>query len=453
MLERARDDFEAAALLVGAELAAVQEEVQAATVALSAERAAAAEARKRRRLSSGQPADVAVAALANPDEQAEGIFAGCATDTAEQLLSARRRVGADVQLTRAGVDAVKVSARPLLAPGRLMMVVGRMAVAKEARNEACSGLVRLPGPVQLLVLSQLSVVQLWHVRGVSRHLYRGGTEALQGLPRLASVGGALVDHISITSPMAVAGPEVEVLSLATMRWSAAGVGVPPPLPAPRAHHALAAFGGERVVVAGGYNENGADPMYQLQKQAVQWVPGSAAWVALPDMAEKRSGAVAVALPDGRLLVAGGGAGQTYHASAEVLAADGSGWAAAAAMSGPRTFAAAGLLPSGRVIVAGGKSGAGDAAILATVEQWDPVEDRWSVLPPMLNARLGPTGVVLVDGRFAVVGGFGADDHGADNWHTHTGGEVFDPATGRWEALPGTWQSRVPTMLLLRLPAA
>ena len=158
--------------------------------------------------------------------------------------------------------------------------------------------------------------------------------------------------------------------------------------------------------------------------------GSAAWATLPDMAERRVGAVAVALPDGRLLVAGGQAGDTCHASAEVLAADGSGWAAVAAMSCPRMLAAAGLLPSGRVIVAGGKSGAGDAAILATVEQWDPVEDRWSVLPPMLHARSQAAGVVLADGRFAVVGGIGADsDFRAD-------GKVFDPVTGRWEALPG-----------------
>ena len=204
--------------------------------------------------------------------------------------------------------------------------------------------------------------------------------------------------------------------------------MPPPLPAPRSQHALAAFDDGRVVVAGGFNVNGPDLMLQLMKQAVQWVPGSAAWAALPAMAEKRFGAVAVALPDGRLLVAGGVAGHTCHASAEVLSADGSGWAAVAAMPGPRAFAAAGLLPSGWVIVAGGCSGPG-AAALATVEQWDPVEDRWSVLPPMLHARTEAAGVVLADGRFAVFGGIGAD--GKFRWD----GEVVDSATGRWESLP------------------
>ena len=108
------------------------------------------------------------------------------------------------------------------------------------------------------------------------------------------------------------------------------------------------------MAAGGSNHGGADEMLQLMKDVVQWVPGSAAWTALPGMSVAREAAVAVALPAGRLLVVGGaGVGAHCHASAEVLAADGSGWAAVASMSGPRVLAAAGLLPNGRVIVAGG----------------------------------------------------------------------------------------------------
>ena len=173
----------------------------------------------------------------------------------------------------------------------------------------------------------------------------------------------------------------------------------------------------------------------VRKQAVQRVSGSAAWATLPDMAEKRSGAVAVALPDGRLLVAGGLAGQTCHASVEVLAAACSGWVAVAAMSALLVFATAGLLPSGRVIVAGGRSATDNALALASVEQWDPVEDRWSVLPPMLHARTEAAGVLLADGRFAVMGVIGADGT------VRRDREVFDPATGMWEPLPGMAASR------------
>ena len=59
-------------------------------------------------------------------------------------------------------------------------------------------------------------------------------QVLKGLPRLVSVGGARWDR-TVTPDKAVTGYEVEVLSLATMRWSSAGGGgAPPALPAPRA---------------------------------------------------------------------------------------------------------------------------------------------------------------------------------------------------------------------------
>ena len=139
-MERARADFEAAALLVGAELEALQHRVIAANAVLTAERnTIEAAARKRRRLS-GQQAGQA-AATANPDEQAELAFADSVMDAEEVLQSARRAVARlhnEVQRTRAGVDAAKASAGPLLG-------ADRPAAAREARNEECSALVRLMG--------------------------------------------------------------------------------------------------------------------------------------------------------------------------------------------------------------------------------------------------------------------------------------------------------------------
>ena len=92
-MERARADFEAAALLVGKELAALQDRVLAANAAVSVEwNKIEAEARKRRRLS-GQPAGQApIVPAANPDEQTELAFAGHVVDAEEVLQSARRAV-------------------------------------------------------------------------------------------------------------------------------------------------------------------------------------------------------------------------------------------------------------------------------------------------------------------------------------------------------------------------
>eukprot|EP01045_Picozoa_sp_COSAG04_P025407 COSAG04_NODE_3330_length_2923_cov_5.249646_3_plen_205_part_01 len=167
-----------------------------------------------------------------------------------------------------------------------------------------------------------SVVELWRLRRVCRAFHRWGTAALAALPRVVAVGGSDVDE------QATAG--VEVLDLSTLRWSS---GVVPALPDPRAWHAVCSFG--RTVVAGGYNRDAADPMRHLKKTALQWVRGAQAWTPLPELAEGRFGAAAVALPDGRAMVIGG-VGHQFLASVEVLAADGSGWSALAPM-GTRRF--------------------------------------------------------------------------------------------------------------------
>ena len=75
-----------------------------------------------------------------------------------------------------------------------------LAAMREARNEACAPLVRLPAPVQLMVLSNLSVLQLWRARAASRHFLRWATESLEVMPRLMSVGG--FDFFTPSRPMA-----------------------------------------------------------------------------------------------------------------------------------------------------------------------------------------------------------------------------------------------------------
>ena len=183
----------AAALGASAELMALQERVTAANAAVSAAREELAGATRRRRClhSTGSEAAAApAAAAANPDDEYERAFMNHVAEAEQQLQSnaaafATRgvdaaNVGLRMGRARAVMDAAKASAAVLLDPGRL-------AAVREERNEACSGLVRLSAPVQLLAICTLSVVQLWRARGVSRHFNRWATEALEGLPRLVVV--------------------------------------------------------------------------------------------------------------------------------------------------------------------------------------------------------------------------------------------------------------------------
>ena len=140
--------------------------------------------------------------------------------------------------------------------------------------------------------------------------------------------------------------------------------------------------------------------------------------------------LAAVLFDGRMIVAGGagGAGGGTLASAEVMAADGSGWAALPPMAAARYGAMAGRLPGGQVIVAGGNCNWDDEP-LASAELWDPATGTWAELPPMARARDGAAGCVLPSGRFAVLGGLAGDDIGRGD------AEAFDPVNRAWQPLP------------------
>jgi hypothetical protein len=144
-------------------------------------------------------------------------------------------------------------------------------------------------------------------------------------------------------------------------------------------------------------------------------------------------AAAAVLSDGRMLVAGGFDDDKQDlASAEALAADGSGWAALPPMATARYGAAAGRLPGDQVIVAGGAdddnnddNDDGNDGALASAELWDPATGLWAALPPMAQARFLAAGCVLPSGRFAVLGG----------GDTREDAEAFDPVSRAWEPLP------------------
>jgi hypothetical protein len=85
-----------------------------------------------------------------------------------------------------------------------------------------------------------------------------------------------------------------------------------------------------------------------------------------------------------------------------------------------------LLPDGKVLVAGGGSG---SSPLATAELYDPASRTFSSVGAMKVARRGHTATLLVDGRVLIAGGFSAS--GAPL----ASAEIFDPApTARTFAL-------------------
>jgi hypothetical protein len=189
-----------------------------------------------------------------------------------------------------------------------------------------------------------------------------------------------------------------------------------------------------VVVCSGYNFGGADPMHHLGSTALQWLPATGAWSALPDLPAGRTYAASVGLPDGRTMLIGGFSNEGQALTSVVmLAADGSGWSdlTVPPLLAVRGSPAAALLPDGKVLVAGGQShfrpGDGFDSALNTAELWDPATQKWTALPPMACKRSCAAACVL-SGRVAVVGGFDPDGMICHDR------EVFDPVKCEWAPL-------------------
>ncbi len=88
----------------------------------------------------------------------------------------------------------------------------------------------------------------------------------------------------------------------------------------------------------------------------------------------------------------------------------------------RLLATQTALPNGKVLIAGGY--AADSAAIRTIETFDPVAKKYSVAGNLLQPRAGHTATLLPDGRVLFTGGV-STDYGVP---TPTA-ELFNPATG------------------------
>jgi hypothetical protein len=164
----------------------------------------------------------------------------------------------------------------------------------------------------------------------------------------------------------------------------------------------------RVLIVGGWTGyTGELGGGVFLRRAELYDPTSGDWSPAGDLAGARTDFVLVALPDGGALVAGGYIDrfeQTLAATAERFHPSTRTWSVAAE---PPTAAArrTGIrLSDGRVLIAGGA--AGDATVDAA-ESYDPATDSWTVIEPLPRPRAGAAGLLLGDGSALLVGGITA----------------------------------------------
>jgi hypothetical protein len=179
-----------------------------------------------------------------------------------------------------------------------------------------------------------------------------------------------------------------------------GFSAGPMLQSPRVSHAAARVEDGRVLLTGG---PGRDDSEWIDAAATTSLPG-------PDLTSVRDDHTATLLADGRVLLAGGQdqTGRSLN-HAEVLEG-GAFRRLTDSMRSRRADHQAMRLPGGEVLLFGGEFDPGDDddLILASVEYFQPLFERFVAMPSMVVPRDDHRLARLADGRVLVTGGEDAD---------------------------------------------
>jgi hypothetical protein len=178
----------------------------------------------------------------------------------------------------------------------------------------------------------------------------------------------------------------------------------------------------KVLIAGGYNKQGQplgtgetyDPITNTFTPTANNMPNKAV------------GHSATLLPNGQVLVVGGGnsSSQIYNPVTRQWSSGGG--------SGQRNFHSATLLATGKVLIAGGSDNSGKT--MNTAILYDPATGVFTATGNMVSARDYHTATLLGSGKVLIAGGRTNSGNGYISLNT---AELYDPATGIFTLVAGT----------------
>jgi WD40 repeat protein len=220
-----------------------------------------------------------------------------------------------------------------------------------------------------------------------------------------------VGPIPVPSPTRDATP-VATAAPAAAAWTATGSMIET-----RSRYTATLLANGKVLVAGGSAGNGKSPA-----SAELYDPATGAWTSTGAMLEAWPEApTATRLADGKVLIAGGWNGHAL-ASAEVYDPSSGTWTATGSMDRGRFYHTATLLPDGTVLVAGGVIS--NNLLLPSAELYDPRTGSWTATGRMVGPFSPDTATLLLDGTVLAVGGM-------DDGRGLASAELYDPRTGTW----------------------
>jgi N-acetylneuraminic acid mutarotase len=195
-------------------------------------------------------------------------------------------------------------------------------------------------------------------------------------------------------------------------------------------HAATLLPNGQVLVAGGYS---GYPFYGGQAShnaAALFDPASETWTPTGSLTNRRSGHTATLLPNGKVLVAGGGdhgrfVGVGTLSTAELYDPATGAWTATGSLASTREAHKAVLLPDGQVLVAGGSRNSPTTTRLSSAELYNPGSETWTTTGSLATPRTSYTMTLLPGGNVLVAGGYDGS--------TRASAELYHPASGTWIA--------------------
>lgn len=263
--------------------------------------------------------------------------------------------------------------------------------------------------------------------------------AASGLPASLAVVGERAAHTATTLPtgelLVAGGCVVDGCRTATadtfvLAADGRSARLGPAMSDPRDAHTATLLPDGRVVLVGGFAGEGQSPLSSIDV----FDPATGTIAAAAPLELGRGGHAAALTGDGRVLVVGGWTGpRSYTATTEIFD-PGSGTVTA----GPDLPVGADALDAvtlsdGRVLVSGGQVSSGVGTAMAEI--FDPATGAWIATDPMRMERFKHAGVLLADGSVLIMGGTSDDDV------LLASTEIFDPASGRFADGPDLAEPR------------
>jgi len=159
------------------------------------------------------------------------------------------------------------------------------------------------------------------------------------------------------------------------------------------------------------------------------------WTTTGDLGSApRADHTATLLPDGQVLVAGGGNDDTNMKNAQLYHPEIGRWQRTGNMNHERRRHTATLLPNGQVLVTGGtpcgdRIGDCPPGPRGSAELYDPITGTWTDTGSFAIARWYHTATLLSSGQVLVAGGLAGNPQ--NPFENTTSTQLYDPGTGMW----------------------